>query len=245
MRIDDGYVYAQEGVQEYLEAKNSSSQRARTKDSGTISMTITINNVDPDQCGSFFWDLAELAVRDKFQFSLQGSNQRTIAIDEFRAHHEIVIRAFEYLRSNPKEETKEIGLYLLRRLPYHLGRLYTLDNEDGGRELKRQEKAQIGKHLYETFKDQTILHRHKSILEQLVWSSSDMASVWEWLKDPAVLRNLDQMWCNEIRATHPPRGFLRELVLMVVQRFLKERTWDVSNASLWIREFMAAVSNLC
>ncbi|KAH0440923.1 neutral amino acid permease protein [Colletotrichum camelliae] len=240
LRIDNGYVYAQEGVQEYLEAKSSSSQRARTKDNGTISMTITINDVDPDQCGSFFWDLAELAVRDKFQFSLQGSNQRTTAIDEFRAHHEIVIRAFEYLRSNPKEETKEIGLYLLRRLPYHLGRLYTLDNEDGGRELKRQEKAQIEKHLFETFKDQTILHRHKSILEQLVWSSSDMASVWEWLKDPAVLRNLDQMWCNEIRATHPPRGFLRELVLMVVQRFLKERTWDVSNASLWIREFMAA-----
>ncbi|KAK2739652.1 neutral amino acid permease [Colletotrichum kahawae] len=70
---DDCYVYLQDGMEEYLQkVKTSSGQSQQSKGGSTISVTISINNVDQELCGNFLWDLADMAIRNKFKFNFDG-----------------------------------------------------------------------------------------------------------------------------------------------------------------------------
>jgi hypothetical protein len=105
------HAYGQNCVKEYLQKERWN--LAQASHSKSISMTITINDVDQERCGNFLWDLAHKAIRDKFDFNFDldtsdsvygnaGSVQaNSIAVDEFEAHHTIVKRAFQYLSQSP------------------------------------------------------------------------------------------------------------------------------------------------
>ncbi|KAI1411841.1 hypothetical protein F5Y13DRAFT_200538 [Hypoxylon sp. FL1857] len=248
LKLEDGYVYGQDGVKDYLQKdKDNSGKSSHSKDRSTISMTITINNVDQELCGHFLWDLAHKAIRDKFKFdfdaasphgALHSSSQATITVDEFEANHTIVTRAFEYLEKEPRDQTKEIGKYLVGWLPYHLGRLRQLEDEEKGA-LTPGEQFEIGQSLYKLFKDENVFLRHRASFEQTLWFVSEMEDVQKWLMDSAVVRRLDKKWRDEVQLPlSPTRGFLKELVKMVVEGMLRNRSWGVQNAYNWIEEFM-------
>ncbi|KXH50948.1 hypothetical protein CSAL01_04813 [Colletotrichum salicis] len=249
-RISDvsrGSVYPQDGVVDYLQKQRELANRSsNSKDRPTISMTITINNVDQELCGHFLWDLADMAIRDKFKFdfnnsgALHNSAQRIISVDEFEANQIIVTRAFNYLKGDPQEQTKDIGEYLICWLPYHLGQLRQLEDEGRG-ELTTNERAEIGSNLYNLFKDDAVFKRHKATLGEVYWWADEMTDVQKWLTDPTVVRRLDKPWRAKMeRARYPPRGYLKELVNMVVRGFLRERSWGIPSACRWLKEFMAA-----
>jgi hypothetical protein len=72
-----------------------------------------------------------------------------------------------------------------------------------------------------------------------------MEDVQKWLMDSAVVRRVDREWRQAVQqAITPTRGFMREIVEVVVRGLLRERSWRVVNACLWILEFMDLVSLL-
>ncbi|TFB02602.1 hypothetical protein CCMA1212_005402 [Trichoderma ghanense] len=249
LKLDEGYVFGQDGVKEYLRKDvNVSGRSAQSKDRATISMTITINNVDQELCGHFLWDLAHKAIRDKFNFNLDdeaanafhGGNRATIAVDEFEAHHTIVTRAFEYLSKPHREQTEKIGAYLVGWLPYHLSRLRQLEDDDQGA-LMPSEQFEIGQNLYKLFKGGEVFRRHKQSFQRVLWTVDEMADMQKWLMDSAVMRRLDKRWRDEVQlAVSPPRGYLKELVRIVVGGLLRERSWEVEPAYDWLEQFMKA-----
>ncbi|KAL2874784.1 hypothetical protein SGCOL_010038 [Colletotrichum sp. CLE4] len=247
LMIDEGSVYPQDGVVDYLQKQRELANRSsNSKDRPTISMTITINNVDQELCGHFLWDLADMAIRDKFKFDFNNSSalhtsaQRIISVDEFEANQTIVTRAFNYLKGDPQKETQDIGEYLICWLPYHLGQLRQLEDEGKG-ELTTNERAEIGSNLYNLFRDDAVFKRHKATLGEVYWWADEMTDVQKWLTDPAVVRRLDKSWRAKMeRARYPPRGYRKELVNMVVRGFLRERSWGIPSACRWLKEFMAA-----
>lgn len=251
LKLDDGYVYGQDGVKDYLRKETDSfSRSSKANDRATISMTITINNVDQELCGHFLWDLAHKAIRDKFDFNLDsdisnalhGGSRGTIAVDAFEAHHTIVTRAFEYMNKPHREQTKAIGPYLVCWLPFHLNTLRQLEDEDQGA-LMPNEQFDIGQNLYKLFRDGEVLIRHKATFENTFWIASEMEDIQKWLMDSAVVRKLNKKWRDEVQqAPSPTRGYLKEFVRIIIRGLLRERSWDVLSASNWLREFMAAVS---
>lgn len=253
LKLEDGCVYAQDGVQEYLQKeKGSPGQSSPSKARATISMSITINNVDQELCGHFLWDLADMAIRDKFKFNSNGDSSNAlhdssspgdVAVDEFEANHTIVTRVFEYLSNKPREHTKEVGVQLICWLPYHLGQLRQLEDDDKGRLMSR-EQSEIGRNLYELFKDDVVFQRHKATFEKTYWTVDEMKEVQKWVMDSAVVRKLDKEWRAKVQLTaNPTRGYLKGFVRMVVGGLLRERSWEVPNACWWLKEFMAAVSD--
>ncbi|KAH0489615.1 hypothetical protein TgHK011_010035 [Trichoderma gracile] len=249
LKLDGEYVFGQDGVKEYLRKDvNVSGRSAHSKDRATISMTITINNVDQELCGHFLWDLAHKAIRDKFNFNLDdeaanafhGGSRATIAVDEFEAHHTIVTRAFEYLSKPHREQTEEIGTYLVGWLPYHLSRLRQLEDDDQGA-LMPSEQFEIGQNLYKLFKGGETFERHKTSFQGMLWTVDEMMDVQKWLMDSAVMRRLDKRWRDEVQlASSPTRGFLKEWVRIVVCGLLRERSWNVEAACDWLEQFMKA-----
>ncbi|KAI1205040.1 uncharacterized protein F4807DRAFT_444317 [Annulohypoxylon truncatum] len=248
LKLEKGYVYGQDGVKDYLQKdKDISDKSSHSKGRSTISMTITINNVDQELCGHFLWDLAHKAIRDKFKFdfdagspnsALHSSNQAAIRVDEFEAHHTIVTRAFEYLDRECKDQTRAIGNYLVGWLPHHLGRLRELEDEEKGA-LTPGEQMEIGQNLYKLFKDRKVFLRHKTSFEETIWYVEEMEGLQKWLMDSAVVRRLDKKWRDEVRLPiSPTRSFMKEFVKVVVEALLRERCWDVEYAYFWIREFM-------
>lgn len=215
-------------------------------------MTITINKVDQDLCGHFLWDLADMAIRDKFKFNLNGDSlnavgtnnvQNAVVLDEFEANHSIVVQAFKYLSKEPLEQTKDIGQYLLLRLPYHLNQLRKLEDDDQGA-LTPHQRLEIGQNLYKLFKDDVLVQRHKATFQQSCWTAADIMDVQKWMSDTAVTRRLDRKWQDKLQAAvNPTKGYLEELVRVVVQGLLKDRTWEVSSACIWLKEFIAVVSD--
>lgn len=180
LKVEGKYVYGQDGVSEQLrKGQNISSKSSRPKDQATISMTISINDVDQEVCGHFFWDIAQKAIRDKFKFDFGAasnalhSNQTTIMVDELDAHRTIVMRTFKYLDQEPREKTKKIGDYLVCWLPWHLGRLRQLEDEEKG-SLKPDQKLEIGQNLYNLFKDERVFRRHRGMFERCLWWVEDM-----------------------------------------------------------------------
>ncbi|PTB73692.1 hypothetical protein M440DRAFT_1338792 [Trichoderma longibrachiatum ATCC 18648] len=249
LKLDGGYVFGQDGVKEYLRKDTSVSGRsAQSKDRATISMTITINNVDQELCGHFLWDLAHKAIRDKFNFNLDdeashafhGGSRAAIAVDEFEAHHTIVRRSFEYLNKPHREQTEKIGPYLVGWLPYHLSRLRQLEDDDQGA-LMPSEQFEIGQNLYKLFKGGEAFKRHKPSFQRMLWTVDEMMDVQKWLMDSAVMRRLDRRWRDEVQlATSPTRGYLKEWVRIVVCGLLRERSWEVEAACSWLEQFMNA-----
>ncbi|KAI1767301.1 hypothetical protein GGR53DRAFT_463602 [Hypoxylon sp. FL1150] len=248
LKIEDGYVYGQDGVGVYLQKdKDALGKSSHSKDHSTISMTITINNVDQELCGHFLWDLAHKAIRDKFKFDfdaasphsgLHSSSQAAIAVDEFEATHTIIVRAFEYLAKDPMDQTKAAGRYLAGWLPYHLGRLRQLEDEEKGG-LTPGERLDIGENLYNLFKDDQVFLRHKESFETTSWWSNEMDDVQKWLMDSAVVRRLDKKWRDEVQQPGSPiRGYLKVLVKLVVEGLLRKRSWPPVHAFDWIWNFM-------
>ncbi|KAJ8122639.1 hypothetical protein O1611_g9793 [Lasiodiplodia mahajangana] len=248
LRLEDANVYAQDGIKEYLsKEKDTQGESLHSAERPTISMTITINNVDQELCGHFLWDLAHKAIRDKFTFEFDANsnvlhnNKVTIGIDEFEAHYTIVLRAFKYLSKEPGDQTSGIGEYLIRWLPYHLKCLYDL--EDDQRELTPDKKLEIGQNLFNLFEDEQSFKRHKEVFEDTFWTADEMEGVRKWLLDSAVVRRLNKKWRDKVQAAvSPTRGYLNKFVRMVVTGLLRDRSWDAQNASSWITEFMIAVS---
>lgn len=212
-------------------------------------MSIKINDVDQEMCGHFFWDLAQQAIRHNFKFDFDtasNTSRNTIDVDEFEAHHTIVTRAFEYLENEHTDQTKAIGSFLVFWLPYHLDRLRHLEDRDKG-SLMPGQRLEIGRSLYNMFKDEQVFTRHKESFNTTYWTEEKMRQVKTWLMDSAVqLRRLAPKWLDEIQeAVNPVRGFLKTLVDTVVTGLLRERSWDVQNGYNWIKEFMKVVSSVC
>ena len=239
-------MYSQDGVEDYLQQGTGNLGRpTHSGDGPTVSMTITINNVDQELCGHFFWDLAHKALRDNFKFDFNAASfnrARRIAVDEFQAHHNIVLSAFKYLGGGQEDQTEDIGTYLVSWLPHHLGRLRQLEDENRG-ELNPGERFEIGHNLHMIFKHEQVIQRHKDAFEQTFWWVEEIEMVQKWLMDSSVVRKLDSSWRDDVqRATGPTEGFLRGLVNLVVQGFLRDRTWEAQNALNWSGEFIGTVS---
>ncbi|GAW18341.1 hypothetical protein ANO14919_078160 [Xylariales sp. No.14919] len=245
LKLEDKEVYGQDGIRDYLYKERDNLDRlSQSKERATISMTITINNVDQEICGHFLWDLAHKAIRDKFRFDFDAasnslqSNKVTVAVDEFEAHRTIVKRAFEYLGAERRDQTASIGDYLVGWLPYHLNRILQLEEEEKGA-LMPDEQTEIGRNLFQLFKDEEYIRRHKATFEKTYWWASEMEDLQKWLTDSAVVRKLDKRWRDRVRlAPNSIRGFLTELVKMIITGFLRERSWNVENAYWWVYEFM-------
>ncbi|EWC47917.1 hypothetical protein DRE_02799 [Drechslerella stenobrocha 248] len=231
------YVQAQEGIRDYLQK----SQSRLDKDRATISMTITINNVDPVLCQSFLWDLTHKITRDNFKFDLNTASSKTaIEVDEFDAHRTIVARMFDFLGRERRKQSHGIGSYVITWLPHHLGQLRKLEYNEKG-VLTQSERSKIGQGLYELFRDARVFRCHKEFFSDTYWTAAEMRSVWKWLMDWSVIRELDQEWRDEMDQNFSPTStFLKSLVEMVVEGFLKGRSWDLDNAFSWIEQFMLA-----
>jgi len=250
LKIEDGLVLCRDGVQEFLESEKARLAKAsQSKDRATISMSITINNVDQEMVGHFLWDLAHKAIRDKFKFDFDASSpnsllqgrQAAITVDAFEAHHTIVMRAFAYLDREPRDQTKRIGIYLCGLLPFHLSNL-RLEEEDG-RELASSEQSEIGQSLHTLFKDKQVFERHKASFQDTYWYAAEMEDVQKWMMDSAVMRRVNREWRQAVQqAASPTRGFMKPLLETIIRGFLRARTWLVWNAYLWITECMELVS---
>ncbi|KAJ7619348.1 hypothetical protein FB45DRAFT_755212 [Roridomyces roridus] len=242
--IKDSRVVAQDGVKKYLEKEQKTAEAASPSSPGssTISMTINIQNAGQEMCANFLWDLAHRCVRDRFDFKLDGAssgNRNAICVDEFDVHRSIVQKAFEFLNAEPRSQTAKIGKYLVCWLPYHLRKLKELEDNKKGR-LTEQERIEIGQKLYTLFRDADTFQRHKGIFVQTHWTAHELRDLLKWLRDSAVMRQADAEWYDEMQQTYrPTRGFLKGLVTLLVNGLLRERTWDVSNARVWLQQFMA------
>lgn len=249
LKIEDNYVYEQDGVIEYLQKEKGNSLLPH-KEQATISMMITINNVDQEVCGHFFWDLAQKAIREKFKFNIDATSnalqntQAAIGVDEFEAHHTIVTTTFDYLFQPHVGLTNDIGWYLACYLPTHLGRLHELEDDEKG-VLTSSARLNIGQSLYNLFKNDEVIVRHKECFEDLnvFWTVEEMMFMQKWLMDPSVVRRLDKGWLNTVqRAPSPPRGYLKPFVKTVVEWFLRGRNYSVVNAYRWVANFIESVS---
>ncbi|KAI8204433.1 hypothetical protein K4K52_004926 [Colletotrichum sp. SAR 10_76] len=243
---DEYYVYLQDGVEEYLQKVDTSSGQSQQSTGGsTISMTISINNVDQEICGNFLWDLADMAIRNKFKFNFDGeafnpahSSKRPLAVDELEANYTIVTQAFKYLSNEPTDATQNVGRYVVEFLPYHLNRVRELEDEDKGM-LRDDQRSEIGQGLYKIFKDDTVFQRHIKIWQDIEWSVDEMRAVQTWLMDSAAVRKVDRKWRTAVqRASSPITGYLNELVKTVLRGLLRQRSWQMYNASKWLKRFM-------
>ncbi|KAI8240148.1 hypothetical protein K4K55_001056 [Colletotrichum sp. SAR 10_96] len=214
---DEYYVYLQDGVEEYLQKVDTSSGQSQQSTGGsTISMTISINNVDQELCGNFLWDLADMAIRNKFKFNFDGeafnpphSSKRPLAVDELEANYTIVTQAFNYLSNKPTDATQNVG------------------------------HSEIGQGLYKIFKDDTVFQRHIKIWQDIEWSVDEMRAIQTWLMDSAAVRKVDRKWRTAVqRASSPITGYLNELVKTVLRGLLRQRSWQMYNASKWLKRFM-------
>ncbi|KAI8182977.1 hypothetical protein KHU50_002262 [Colletotrichum sp. SAR 10_65] len=243
---DEYYVYLQDGVEEYLQKVDTSSGQSQQSTGGsTISMTISINNVDQELCGNFLWDLADMAIRNKFKFNFDGeafnpahSSKTPLAVDELEANYTIVTQAFKYLSNEPTDATQNVGRYVVEFLPYHLNRVRELEDEDKGM-LRDDQRSDIGQGLYKIFKDDTVFQRHIKIWQDIEWSVDEMRAIQTWLMDSAAVRKVDRKWRTAVqRASSPITGYLNELVKTVLRGLLRQRSWQMYNASKWLKRFM-------
>ncbi|KAJ7619316.1 hypothetical protein FB45DRAFT_1095358 [Roridomyces roridus] len=245
LKVEDSYVYTQDGVKDYLEKDRDAANPSA--ESSTISMTIQINNVNQELCAHFLWDLAHKSIRDKFKFDfdgdmssglVSGGGRGVIAVDEFEGHCTIVQRAFHYLRNAPQEQTAQIGSYLVCWLPFHLQKIWELEDQDKGK-LTAEMRTEIGQNLYLLFRDSEAFLRHKDSFQDTYWTADEMRGLQKWVMDSAVTRKLDARWRDVVQqATNPVRGFMKEFATVLVKGLLRERSWKADNACLWLRGFV-------
>ncbi|KAG5817395.1 hypothetical protein H9Q74_000654 [Fusarium xylarioides] len=129
LKIDG--VEVQEGIQEYLAKKAekaSTGSDSLSRNSSSISMALTLNNVDQNRAAQYFWDLTQMVMQKNFTFDFNNplkdsnQNQNRIRVNEFEAHLTFVDQAFRLLRSEPQVDHQPITNYLVEWLPYHLMR---------------------------------------------------------------------------------------------------------------------------
>ncbi|KAJ7619351.1 hypothetical protein FB45DRAFT_156779 [Roridomyces roridus] len=244
LKVEGSCVVAQDGVQKYLEKEREATNPF--SDSSTISMTIKINNVSQELCAHFLWDLAHKSIRDKFKFEfdgdmssglVSGGSRGVIEVDELEAHYTIVQRAFHYLRNAPQEQTAEIGEYLVCWLPFHLQRIWEL--QDNGK-LTDEMRTDIGQNLYLLFRDGEVLLRHKDSFSDSYWTADEMKGLQKWMMDSAVTRKLDARWRDAVQqAPNPARGFMKEFATVLVKALLRERSWDTDDVCCWLEGFVS------
>jgi hypothetical protein len=250
LKIEGGDVHVQDIALDLLrKADITSAAPLDHRESATITMTITVKNVDVETCGNFLWDLAHKANREKFNFDFeayQASNSTTakIAVDELEAYHTIILKSFQYLNEEPNDRTSDLGHYLVCWLPDHLAALRRLQ-EDKNRFLRPQEYQEIGENLYMLFKDGTIFERHRSKFETTAWSVKDMKEIREWLTDTSVMRAVqDKSWRNHVKHTiSPATGYLRFFARLIVESLLRGRSCNVHHSFYWVTALKDAVSN--
>lgn len=244
-------VEGQEGAFEYLQ-KEKEHRAHHDKDKSTISMTINITDVDQEVVGHFLWDLSQMAIRDKFRFNFDNASntlhtqQSTIVVDEFEAHQTLVMRAFTCFSREPSEGTSMIRRYLWWWLPRHMERITELESDEKGY-LTMDEQIEIGRYLYNLFKDQELFKRHKATVKNTVWTAEEMGFVQKWLRNITVTRRLPKKRRDEVmEASSPVRGYFNQFTKMIIENWLRsterQSGQSLSNYRAWIREFMEAVS---
>lgn len=137
--LSDNHIEVKDSVKDFLLWQSISAEgKPCSSDQSTISMTISINNLQKDHCACFLWEVAQRAIGDKFKFDFNvaaaKATAQLIRVDMSEAHHTIVRHAFDYLIGKPTEEQDEKGLhniskYLTQSLPFHLGELHVLEIE--------------------------------------------------------------------------------------------------------------------
>ncbi|KAF4553620.1 Hypothetical protein D9617_6g093510 [Elsinoe fawcettii] len=247
LEVDGDMVVGKDDVIDYITQRSEKKARPqKNEDQSTISMSITINNVDQEMCRHFFWDLTHKAIREKFKFDFDAAeNSRhgrkvLISVDEFESHLAIVETSFKFLNAKPTEKTESIGRYLVEWLPFHLSRLTEIE-DDYDRDLAPDERRSIGQNLYRLFKDDEIFKRHKESFEQSGWNAQEMINLQKWFSDATVLRGVDKDWKESVRrATNPTNGYLKEFARHVVEGWLRSREWTPWVAKRWVSAFMEA-----
>lgn len=248
--LDEEFVAITEDIKEYLKQRNKSPHdHSQEEGQPRISMTISIHQADRQVCGHFLWDLARHIIRDQFKFDFDNTalvlgSQSLLAVDEFEAHHHILLKTFEYFHSSANRST-EIGPYLVRWLPHHLQRLKALD-DDGQGQLNDDELVHIAKSLQALFQDGEMLRRNNKNFEGTWWFSHELQILQDWclgLRDRRAVKKLDGDWKAKLEQTSSPiQGFLGELSKAIAKELVLERNWSVMHAWWWLEEFLAAVS---
>ncbi|KAJ4414461.1 hypothetical protein N0V82_007910 [Gnomoniopsis sp. IMI 355080] len=247
LKIEDGYVYVQDLISADLTKINDSTAVPQQQES-SISMTITVKNADEETCGNFLWDLAHQSNRERFKFDLNAinasrSSQAVIAVDEFKAHHSMLLKTFQFLEEEPNDQTSHFGWYLVCLLPHHLRRLLALEDPEK-RSLRWHQKLEIGKKLYSLFGDNKLCERHMAAFYNTCswWTVEEMKVVREWLTDSGVVRGItDKSWRDQVQQFNSPaKGYLDNFTKMTVEVFLRQRNEDAEAAFNWLQEIMAA-----
>jgi hypothetical protein len=84
------------------------------------------------------------------------------------------------------------------------------------------EQYEIGMHLYALFRDDAIFKSHKESFKRTYWNVEEIGYIQKWLSDSTVMRRVDKKWRSEILLDgNPIKGFLKELVKIVVQGLLR------------------------
>lgn len=110
--------------------------------------------------------------------------------------------------------------------------------------LRDDQRSEIGQGLYKIFRDDTVFQRHIKIWQDIEWSVDEMRAIQTWLMDSAAVRKVDRKWRTAVqRASSPITGYLNELVKTVLRGLLRQRSWQMHNASKWLKRFMELVSN--
>lgn len=249
LKIENGNVHIQDIALDFVKKADVTSQASQGPgDSSTISMTITIHNVDRETCGNFLWDLAHKANRQKFNFDFEaqqaGNSTARIAVDELEAYHTIILKTFQCLNEEPNEQTKDIVGHLACFLPNHLAGIRHLQ-EEKNQFLRPHEYQEIGQNLYTLFKDGTIFDRHRDKFERMFWNVDDLREIREWLTDNSFMRGVqDKSWRNQVKSTvSPANGYLRYIARSMVESLLRGRRCEVWQASYWVLQLKDAVSN--
>ncbi|KAH8880886.1 hypothetical protein GQ53DRAFT_736167 [Thozetella sp. PMI_491] len=241
LRLDGSRVSVRVGVDKVLQKHRSNPRAALAGAGPRISLSIQITDVDRELCQNFLWDLSQKAIRDKFRFDFDNASafqhtiQAELSVNEFDAHHTIVMAAFKFMRNEPDKRTVALGPYLFKHLPSHLKRLKEAQGLD---ELLDLQKQEIGSSLLELFESDHIFNLNKNHFKQFTWNREDVQVFREWFKDPAATRGIRKSWLRKATSEeNPAKTFLGDLVLMIAQQWLVEGTWDARNAYDWICSF--------
>lgn len=244
LKVEDNWLYLRPGFWKPLQERHVPQQDASSEKGPKISATITITNVDQEICQHFLWDIAHMAIRDKFRFNFddESAHRRLehtkISANAFEAHHHIVQQTFKFLENEPDELTSDLGPYMLQVLPTHLRYL----RKDGSEHLLPRDKVDIGHKIWDLFESDRVVKRHKLVFGKFVWDKADTEEFRTWLDDPVATRLVSQKWLRDatLDVDSGPK-FLSELRTTVVKQWLEGRDWNEANAHDWVKTFMFLV----
>ncbi len=210
-------------------------------------MQVTINNADFKDVQRFFWDLNSFSTLRNFDFNpdtaISSSPRGKIGVNRAEANLTIVKATIKYLRGEPNTKSDVIGKYLVHWFPQHLQFLREMLDCVGS-----NDKAFIGKAIYDIFDDVQILKRHWDVCGDVTWYevSADLSTLLDWLNDPSALRDLsrkDKEWLRDVKASsNPGRKLFTPLTQMVAELWLRGPEKRKYCGFRWIEEFLSPVS---